>query len=58
MDCMWPVGPVRFRFDQGGKLIEAWRTMTNQYGEYCGRDIIWLEYWRNDATEAQSDRNG
>jgi hypothetical protein len=46
MDSMWATGPILFRSDPTGRIIEAWREMTNRDGEYCGRDIVWLDYWR------------
>ncbi len=46
MDCMWPDKLVLV-FDAAGKLVEAWYTMTNEHGEYCGRDPIFPETWKN-----------
>ena len=46
-DCMWRDHLVVV-FDQTGILVEAWYTMTNEYGEYCGRDPIFPETWRTN----------
>ncbi len=40
-DCMWK-DKLCFRFDQRGKVIEAWYTMTCWEGHYCGREIVWI----------------
>jgi hypothetical protein len=56
MDSMWATGPILFRSDPTGRIIEAWREMTNRDGEYCGRDIVWLDYWRKQQCRNQCDR--
>jgi hypothetical protein len=44
-DCMWPVGPVQFVFNDRGLAVEMWQRMTNVDGEYCGREILWRVDW-------------
>jgi hypothetical protein len=44
-DCLWPVLPLRMRFDPSGKLTEAWYECTCNEKIYCGRDIQ-VEYWK------------
>jgi len=38
-DCMWADRLVMV-FHADGKLLQLYWTLTNQYGEYCGRELI------------------
>ena len=45
-DCMWTVPPLKFRFDESGRVVEAWLQYTNAENEYCGREIVWMASWK------------
>jgi hypothetical protein len=43
--CIWK-DRLCFRFDESGKVVEAWYSLIDWDGTYSGREIIWPEFWK------------